>query len=201
MTCTGFMASTTLPLADRIGAIGQGDIFTAQTTATSLMVSSIPCDGRTIYVQLGTQINGTWLQVGPYTYTACRMVTLSASPSPSPLLQAGGTVKLTGTVENFSPATQNVQLQVTESLYPRLPICVFNFWTGRVTCTYPSPTVIGSMPLTLVPGAPQPFTFNATISPLPQNYQYARTFVFAATVTDSITGAVLGSATVSVTQY
>jgi hypothetical protein len=197
-TSTPAATSYQLDVSDRLGAIGQGDIFTGQTSATSLAVSNLPCDGRTIYVQLATQINGTWQQVGPYVYTACRMVTLTASPSS--LSHGGGSVTLTVIVENFSPAVEAVQLKVTESLYPQLPICHWNFGTGSYTCTFPPPTVIDMTSLTLIPGVPQTLpSFIVPIAGLPANYQYGRTFVFAATVTSS-TGAVLGSATVNVTQ-
>ena len=38
-------------------------------TVTSLTVSNIPTDGRTIYVTLWSQVNGNWLSMN-YTYTA-----------------------------------------------------------------------------------------------------------------------------------
>jgi len=38
-------------------------------TVLSKTVSNIPVDGRTIYVTLGSKVNGTWT-VNSYTYTA-----------------------------------------------------------------------------------------------------------------------------------
>ena len=39
------------------------------TTAHSKTVNNIPTDGRTIYVTLGSQVNGSWILVD-YTYKA-----------------------------------------------------------------------------------------------------------------------------------
>jgi streptogramin lyase len=63
-----------LDLSDRIGPIGQGSIFGAKngniTNANSLVVPNLPCDGRTIHVQLSTFMNGQWQEPGRYTYFA-----------------------------------------------------------------------------------------------------------------------------------
>jgi hypothetical protein len=49
---------------------GQGNIFARNVgLSTSQTVNSIPTNGQTIYVQLWTQINGTWTRIR-YTYTA-----------------------------------------------------------------------------------------------------------------------------------
>ena len=46
------------------------DIYNSgQVTVLSKTVSNIPVDGRTIYVTLGSKVNGTWT-VNSYTYTA-----------------------------------------------------------------------------------------------------------------------------------
>jgi serine protease len=51
---------------------GKGDIFGGNVgTATSQVVSGIPTDGRTIYANLYSNINGTWYGYS-YTYTAAR---------------------------------------------------------------------------------------------------------------------------------
>jgi hypothetical protein len=53
-------------------ALHQADIYNSMiTTAHSKTVNNIPTDGRTIYVTLGSQVNGTWF-IKDYTYTASR---------------------------------------------------------------------------------------------------------------------------------
>jgi hypothetical protein len=56
-----------------VGSSFQGrDIYNSGTvTVTSKTVNSIPTDGRTIYVTLGSQVNGSWT-ANYYTYTAFR---------------------------------------------------------------------------------------------------------------------------------
>ncbi len=51
-------------------SIGKGDIYGAATTGLSTVVNNIPCDGRTIYVQLWTHLSGVWQNPGRYEYTA-----------------------------------------------------------------------------------------------------------------------------------
>jgi hypothetical protein len=51
-------------------ALHKADIYNSMvTTAHSKTVPNIPTDGRTIYVTLGSQVNGTWFNED-YTYTA-----------------------------------------------------------------------------------------------------------------------------------
>ena len=46
------------------------DIYSSgQVTVLSKTVNNIPADGRTIYVTLGSKVNGSWT-VNSYTYTA-----------------------------------------------------------------------------------------------------------------------------------
>ena len=48
------------------------DIYNSGVIHTlSATVNNIPTDGRTIYVTLGSQVNGTWF-INDYTYTASR---------------------------------------------------------------------------------------------------------------------------------
>jgi serine protease len=75
-------------------SVGQGDIWGGATTTTSKLVSSIPCDGRTIYVQLWTHLNGTWQIPRQYTYTAWQVCGRITSPAPNSTL-AGSTVTFT----------------------------------------------------------------------------------------------------------
>jgi hypothetical protein len=51
-------------------ALHKADIYNSGVvTVQSKTVSNIPADGRTIYVTLGSQVNGTWF-TKDYTYTA-----------------------------------------------------------------------------------------------------------------------------------
>lgn len=53
-------------------ALHKADIYNSGVvTVQSKTVSNIPADGRTIYVTLGSQVNGTWF-TKDYTYTAFR---------------------------------------------------------------------------------------------------------------------------------
>jgi hypothetical protein len=84
--------------------LGQGDIFkSGATAATSVNVPNIPCDGRTIYVQLSAFVNGQWQTPSEYTYTACKMLNLSLSPSQLPL--QGGAATCSIQVESPSGGT------------------------------------------------------------------------------------------------
>src|SRR5205814_494826 len=57
------------------------DIYNSgQVTVLSKIVNNIPTDGRTIYVTLGSRINGSWT-TNSYTYTAFKS---SATPKPTP---------------------------------------------------------------------------------------------------------------------
>ncbi len=49
---------------------GLSDIFGSTTTGTSFTVNNIPCDGRTIYVQLATHLSGTYQNPGRYQFKA-----------------------------------------------------------------------------------------------------------------------------------
>lgn len=179
-----------LDVSDKIGLVGQGDIFfSGATTATSQPVANIPCDGRTIYVQLQTLVGGQWMNPGRYTYTACQALTFSVTPASLP--KGGGLVTLSGTADNVWP--QSAQLTVTEAIYPSPP-CVMTI-TG-LRC--PVPATVGTA--MLASGNSQNFTFNVTIAALPATYQYAVRRVFVATLT-SPSGAVLASRSIYQTQY
>ncbi len=51
-------------------SVAQGDISAGALTGTSKTVNGLPCDGRTIYVQLWTNFAGNWGTPQRYTYTA-----------------------------------------------------------------------------------------------------------------------------------
>ena len=67
-------------------ALGQGDISAGPTISTSKPVSQLPCDGRTLYVQLWTQLNGVWQNPQRYTYTAAGGCGVLTSPAPGSTL-------------------------------------------------------------------------------------------------------------------
>lgn len=51
--------------------LGSSDLSAGITTSTSRTVNTLPCDGRTLYVRLWTNLGGTWQTPLDYTYTAC----------------------------------------------------------------------------------------------------------------------------------
>ena len=67
-------------------SIGQGDIFAGAMSRTSAMVGSLPCDGRTIYVQLWTHVGGAWMNPGRYQYTAWGACGKLTTPTPGSTL-------------------------------------------------------------------------------------------------------------------
>jgi streptogramin lyase len=79
-------------------SVAQGDISAGNTSATSKTVSGLPCDGRTLYVQLWTHVAGGWLTPQRYTYTASSSCgpgsAQIATPVPATRL-AGSTVTFT----------------------------------------------------------------------------------------------------------
>jgi len=77
-------------------SVGSGDISAGSTTATSKTVSGLPCDGRTLYVQLWTHLNGNWQTPARYTYTACSGLAQMTSPAPATTL-SGTSVTFTWT--------------------------------------------------------------------------------------------------------
>ena len=94
-------AWTTVPGADNywldVGSTaGQGDISAGATTTVSKTVSGLPCDGRTIHVQLWTHVGGAWQSPQRSTYVACKIVGLAQITSPP----AGST--LPGSTVTFS---------------------------------------------------------------------------------------------------
>jgi hypothetical protein len=49
---------------------GVGDLSAGATANTSRLVTGLPCNAHTLYVQLFTHVNGAWLSPQRYTYTA-----------------------------------------------------------------------------------------------------------------------------------
>ena len=63
-------------------AVAIGDYYGGPTTGTSASVNNLPCDARTVYVQLWAHISGNWQTPVRYTYTAtggCAALTSPAS--------------------------------------------------------------------------------------------------------------------------
>ena len=168
---------------------GQVSIFSnANIYTTSIPVPNLPCDGRTIYVQLSTLgANGQWQNPGRYTYKACKM--LSISLSPTTLSQQGGPVTVTVTVTNTSQLAVPITIGLTESLYPPPP-CLYNPWTHMWNC--PKPIPLASYMETTLPNGGIQLEYAAQIGKNPT--AYGLNFLFSATVTDASTGKVLDSA-------
>ncbi len=66
----------------------KGDIFASATTGTSFTVTSIPCDGRAIYVQLWTHKSGAWENPGEYSYNATTSACGIGTPAPGSTLSS-----------------------------------------------------------------------------------------------------------------
>jgi hypothetical protein len=126
-------ATFQLDVSHSLGAPGCGDILGGAngiTTSTSFTVNQIPCDGRTVYVQLVTIINSRPQPAGRYTYKACKMLYMWANPSST----TGGWIDLW--VGAITPPSGNIsgQLTVTESILEPLPPCLLNPFTHIVRC-------------------------------------------------------------------
>ncbi len=80
-------------------AVGVGDVFGGATTSRSLALNNLPCDGRTIYVQLWSHIGGAWKNPGRYEYTASTACGKLTAPAPGSTL-SGSTVTF-----NWTPGT------------------------------------------------------------------------------------------------
>jgi sugar lactone lactonase YvrE len=167
---------------------GQTNIFSqANILPTSIAVPNIPCDGRTIYVQLSTLGANGWQNPGRYTYKACKMLTISVSPAS--LSAQGGTVTITVIAQNMSQLTVPISIGLTESLYPTPP-CLYNLWTHTWNCPKPI-TLVSYSETSLANGGIQleyPAQIGKNLS------AYGLQFLFNATVLDTSSGKVLDSA-------
>ena len=63
-------------------SLGQGDILAVATADLSQTASGLPCDGRTLYVQLWSHINGAWQPPMQYTYAAWAACGAVTTPAP-----------------------------------------------------------------------------------------------------------------------
>jgi len=162
-------------VSDKVNPIGQGDVFTASNiSATNVIVSGIPCDGRTIYVQLSTLGASGWLNPVLYTYKACKAVN-NVRASPTTLPQQGGTVTVSGTVTNYNPTATTFNVQLQQLPWP-VPPCYINPYTHMYTC--PVPSIVSSETLYYVaPDSTQTFHLSVTV---PAWYPSGRSFLFSA---------------------
>ena len=81
------------------------DIYNSgQVTVLSKMVNNIPTNGRTIYVTLGSRVNGSWT-TNSYTYTAFNS---SATPTPTPTPNPTATPTPTSTATPTATPTPTV---------------------------------------------------------------------------------------------
>jgi hypothetical protein len=170
-------------------APGRADIYpttlAAPTTQTNLTVSNIPCDGRTIYVELRSLVNGVWLDPGPYVYNASQALTLKVSPTAI----LGASYTATVTVHNESPAWESVNLYLA---YPDYYTVCYGF--GIYHQCYELSLILDTIPnITLAPG--QAETFNVSLQSAPPQ----RTLPLAATLTSAATGATIDSVSVILT--
>jgi hypothetical protein len=150
-------------------------------TATSLVVSDLPCDGRAIYVQLAT--NGQ-IPPGLYTYTAadCKMIHLTTSPAT--LTDQGGTLTLTAQVEEYGTVSESVQLVIDDDVV----VCASSCTTSH--------GVVGAPTFSLVPDVPQSASYSWKLPPLLPAFRATLTF---RAYLYSPGGALLDSATLSLT--
>jgi hypothetical protein len=79
-------------------SVAHGDIWAGVLMATSQTVNGLPCDGRTLYVQLWTHLNGVWQAPQRYTYTAALSCISTVAQMVAPL--PGST--LLSTAVNFT---------------------------------------------------------------------------------------------------
>lgn len=166
-------------VSDKVNPIGQGDIFTGSNiSATNEIVSRIPCDGRSIYVQLSTLGASGWQNPVLYTYKACKAVN-NVTASPTTLPQQGGTVTVSGTLTNYNATATTFKVQLQQLPWP-VPPCYINPYTRMYIC--PVPTIVASETLYYVaPDSTQTFNLSVTV---PAWYPSGRGFLFTAVVSE-----------------
>ena len=116
------------------------DIYNSgQVTVLSKMVNNIPTNGRTIYVTLGSRVNGSWT-TNSYTYTAFNS---SATPTPTPTPNPTATPTPTPTATPTATPTPTPTPTVTPTPTPATGAAVMSnpppgstFTSSSVTFTW-----------------------------------------------------------------
>jgi len=98
-------------------SLREGDIFGGSTTGTAITVQGIPCDGRKIYVQLWTHLNGVWKNPGEYSYTAVTSSCGVTSPAEGSTLTSPAQVFSWGAVSGSDEYWLDVGSQVGSGNY------------------------------------------------------------------------------------
>jgi hypothetical protein len=169
--------------------VGQGDISAGATSALSKVVSNLPCDGRTLYVQLWTRISNVWQTPARYTYTACnngQALAQISSPTPGTVLPGTSATFTWNAVsgadqywldvgntvthgEIFGAATTAITQTVSgipcdgRTIYVQLWTHVNGAWLGPQRYTYTAPATCSALIAQItspLPGAA--LTFNWT---------------------------------------
>jgi len=191
-TAVSGATSYQLDVSQTIGPIGQGNIVGSATgtiSGTSLQ-TDVPCDGKTIYVQLATEIGGAWTAPVQYTYTACQIYVSIGLSSPT-LPKQGGTVSVRVAVNTLPMAySEVVELKVTQYRVPAWPC---------INSGCPAPVVIGTASLPWDPWTTKS-SYEVTVPSLPSWDPYEQAYLFTATVS-SPSLEVLNTASVRLIQY
>jgi len=175
-----------LDISDKIGAMGQGDLYwNGSISGQQSETVSLPCDGRKIYVQLGTFVDGVLVNPGTYAYQACQVFYMSVTPTTLP--QTGGTVNIFLEKFNYFPGST---LTLTKTPYPSY--CIPTCRPPAVLASWTTPATGYQLFWTF-------YSYNLNVPALPPAYPYAEQFVLTATVTSG--GVVVERSSVFVTQY
>ena len=78
-----------LTMGSSLGSTDYFDDIGSNLTTTTDTVPNVPCDGRPVYVQLFTKLDGYWLPAQQYTYTAPTQCAAMLSPASGSTLAAG----------------------------------------------------------------------------------------------------------------
>lgn len=99
---------------------GDGTYFAQQTASTSVQVSSLPIDGRTLYVGLYTSYNGVWQPRRDYQLTAVNLPdsrgTLT-NPAPGSVLSSSSALFTWTAASGAPPAQTEYWLDVGTSFH------------------------------------------------------------------------------------
>ena len=159
---------TTVPNVDQYrltmgSSAGLTDYFDdtgSNLTTTKATVPNVPCDGRSLYVQLFTKLDGYWLPAQQYTYTAPTQCAHMLNPPSGSVL---------GIAQNFSwstaPGASGYQLNVSY-ISPSGSTVTTNYSTTSTSLT------VNNLPCDGLPVLVQLSTvLNGTVMP-PGNYAY-----------------------------